>query len=168
MADAPTPLPDFAWPEASTPDDEQVLADVREHSTYIASAAEVPKKPSFAYTVGLYLNYGHPEMLLLGLPPEVATDVLDSIQDLVAGGAVFAAGESSDDVLRKFPVRFSAVPDAERDARMPRATWFYGAHTDGAFPCLQVLWPAGNGRFPGQKGSPMWMRKRQPILQPAD
>ena len=67
-------------------------------------------------------------------------------------------------MLRGFPVRFVGVPSESYPDWLDRARWFNASLGEDAFPCVQVLWPSKGGRFPGQKGSPTWMKRRQPIL----
>jgi hypothetical protein len=163
MTQTPPAPEDFPWPSPRDDAETQALARLQSDDAVIASTEEAGKRPASSCTAGLFLRYGHPELLLIGLPPEVAEDVLGEVIELVAGGARFAHGEASSDVLRGFDVRFVAVPaDVEGDwLQLPR--WLYSA-ADRPFPCLQVVWPARNGRFPGQKGSPTWMPRRQPVL----
>lgn len=38
-----------------------------------------PTSPSFAYTIGLHIHYNHPELIIIGLPIEVAYQVLNTL-----------------------------------------------------------------------------------------
>lgn len=163
MPDLSSPIDGFTWPEASDDDQRLALDNVREHGAHVICVTGDGPVPQHAFTLGLYARFGHPEVLVLGLPPEVCEDVLGEIIEGVAVGRTFADGDEADDILRSHPMRFVAVPDDARSPWLDLGAWLYGSLADGP-PVLQVLWPAKNGRFPGQKGSPTWMKKHQPVL----
>lgn len=156
-------LDGFQWPETDLEGEAQVLADVREHGVHVVCHEGSDAEPPYAYTVGLYLNAGHPEVLVVGLPPDSAADVLTEVTELIGDGTAFAAGDESSDVLRKYSVRFVQTPAASQEQWLRTARWFYGS-LDGTFPSLQLLWPTQKGRFPGDKGLPAWMKKHQPVV----
>jgi hypothetical protein len=152
----------FQWPETDVPEETQILADVREHGVHVVCHEGSDASPPYGYTVGLYLNAGHPEVLVIGLPPDSAADVLTEVTELVGDGSAFAAGDESSDVLRKYSVRFVEAPPSSHERWLGKAQWFYSS-VDGSFPSLQLLWPTQKGRFPGDKGLPAWMKKYQPV-----
>ena len=118
--------------------------------------------PSFAYTVGLYRNFGHPEIILFGLQPDVAQGVLNGCGHRVAGGVSLPLDTEVSDVLDDYPVRFRAVNDtASYQAHVTYALWFY----DGApFPLVQLVWPTKSGCFPDAPDAEPWFRQLQPLL----
>jgi len=119
--------------------------------------------PSSVFSVGLFVNYGHPEVLIIGLPAPVAVGILHRIHALVQEGTAFAAGDTTDDVLEGYPVTFMNVGSKHYGDWLGDAVWFYRS-LDGGFPCLQMVWPSREGHFPWTAGFDPALRSQQPLL----
>ena len=122
-----------------------VLADV-DHNHPVAG---------FTYTVGL-TPLGHPELLVYGLPPEVAERLLNVLVREIRQGRQLRPG----DQVRQ-PGNAAAIFTAiavldDDDLEMVRE--IYGS-SDYA---LQLVWSDEHGRFPWADGYAPW-RHRQPI-----
>lgn len=113
------------------------------------TAAEV----QFSCTVGL-TALGHPEVVALGLPPEVAALFLNMIGDDVRAGRRFEHGavtaELTDGVS---PVVFLRVVDTGRLTAVEEVC--------GRIDAVQVVWPDSTGRLPWQEG-----HRNPPTTQP--
>lgn len=104
----------------------------------------------YVYTTGLYRTWGHPELVITGLPAEVAPGLVADVADRVADGRVFKAMDIVNGIVVGFPVHLRQVPPAGWPG-MPftGSRMFY----DGQLPAvLQIVWPDKHGRFPGQPG----------------
>jgi len=101
----------------------------------------------FTYTVGFSEHDGHPEMIVLGLPPTVAHQLLYGLYERVAAGERFADGETDSNVLDGYDVRFQALPPD--GVPLNWARMYYGVEE---LPALQIVWPDREGRFPGEDG----------------
>jgi hypothetical protein len=100
------------------------------------------------YTVGL-TGRGLPELIVFGLPPDLARPALrDLADDLVTGRREIGAGQRADDVLAGHPARFVAVTEADR--HLPAAARFYAG---AAVRALQLVWPDRHERWPWQIGT---------------
>ena len=100
------------------------------------------------YTVGL-TGRGHPELIVFGLRPEVARRALNTLADgVITGLRAPRAGQSADDVLDGYTVRFIAVEDAGR--HLPAATRLYPGQVIEA---LQIVWPDRHHRWPWDTGT---------------
>jgi hypothetical protein len=144
---------------AMHPAEQQVHADVREYGWHVIHVGGAG--PEFAYTVGLYRTFGHPEVVVLGLPGGVAHRLLNAVGAEVRAGRAFAAGSASREILERFDVAFRPVPPEAHRGRLGWAVWFY----DGpAFPALQVVYPDRDGRFPWEAGVADGLRAAQPVL----
>jgi hypothetical protein len=129
--------------------DEKLVSDVRAYGWHsVLVGAEGGADPPYAYTVGLFHSYRHPELVLVG-PWRYAHGILGAAVELVGDGATLAAGDESDDVLEGYPVRFGPVNDERRDELLTHAAWLYGGRP---FPALQVILPDGAGRMPDDTG----------------
>ncbi|MCA8942318.1 MAG: DUF4262 domain-containing protein [Planctomycetes bacterium] len=115
-----------------------------------------------AYTVGLFETFEHPEIVVVGLPPETAHDLLEECGEDVRSGTAFANGASNRDLLTDHEVRFHSVTDRSVvDEVLLHAREHYG---DRAFPVLQLVWPDERGRFPGDADVSEEFASAQPRL----
>jgi hypothetical protein len=121
--------------------------------------------PPFAYTVGLSRpQFGHPELLMIGLPTDTAHTILNDLGEKVRRGERLHPGQRIKGLLRGgYEVELLAVDDAA-DPRAPLsvATRLYGH--GGPVDALQVVWPDRHHRFPWDPGFDAGMRAMQPLL----
>jgi hypothetical protein len=106
-------------------------------------------EPPFSYTVGLFGTFGHPEVVISGLPNDVALAMLNDIGSDVAKGVIREPEVLYDDLLEGYPCVFKPVPTTVYPAYFGRAEVFY---ENSDFPVLQCLWPDALKRFPGDFG----------------
>jgi uncharacterized protein DUF4262 len=139
----------FVWPKPDHEADEIIFRNVRKHGCHIVGIGD--GNPAFDFSIGLYLNYGHPELIIFGLPSENACGIINDVRDHAAAGRRFTGGDISADLLQDgYKACFQQVPyDVYRDY-LGTACWFY-APSWIAFPCLQIIWSDRNGRFPGRR-----------------
>ena len=98
----------------------------------------------FCYTIGL-TALGHPEVIVLGMPAEHASTLLNMIGDEVQRGGRFdrgtvTGGFTGDDS----PVVFLRAEETERLTAV--------AEVYGRVDALQMVWPDSTGRLPWQSG----------------
>jgi hypothetical protein len=150
---------------AVTEDDRErkVVTDIEEFGWHVAMIMEEDDGPSFAYSIGLFQNFGHPEIIIFGLDVEVLHGMINIIGEEVRQGRRYADGESASGVLEGFDVRFQVVARGHYHEHLGYARWFY---KDDDFSVLQCLWPDRQGRFPADPGFPESLLSRQPSLAP--
>ncbi|MCX4578061.1 DUF4262 domain-containing protein [Streptomyces sp. NBC_01571] len=118
-----------------------------------------PAVPSFAYTIGLFRTFSHPEVVVVGLPESTSHAVLEAVFDSVESGARYASGSVSDEILNGFSVRFEDVSSVLAEENLVQAFVF----NSGEVEVLQMVWPEKNGKFPGDDGAPSWLEERQKL-----
>ena len=99
---------------------------------------------AFAYTVGFWHSSKHPELVLVGRW-KYAHGYLAVLARMVAEGTRFAAGDTTEELLEGYVVRFDAVSDARR---VELLTWSDWANSREPFEALQVVLPDTAGRWP--------------------
>ena len=154
-------MPEFSDDPIEREGEEQCVSDIAVHGTHVLNVYGGDDWPDFAYTVGLMENFGHPELIILGIPGDRAHLILNCARDVVRNGARFSAGSTSDDVLEGFSVTFRAVPPAQRSAHFGWAEWFYD---ERPYSALQLVYPDQAGRWPWDPESSNAFRESQPIL----
>lgn len=140
----------------------RIAASIASRGWHVVAVPGDAEGPGFAYSIGLHRSFGHPEVIVFGLPIPVLQAVVDVIGDRVRRGARFNDGDLSEDILTGLPVRFRAVSRSHLDAYLGQAVRHHGGRE---FPVLQVFWPDRRGRFPGEPGAPADGAGSQPSLQ---
>ncbi|MGX4769920.1 DUF4262 domain-containing protein [Bradyrhizobium guangdongense] len=153
----------FAWPEPEHEADHVIVRNVRNHGCHITGIQD--GNPPFAFSIGLYLNYGHPELIIFGQSAQNAQAIINLIRDRAAAGHKFADGDISEDLLENgdklgfWTVPFGAYPDY-----LGTALWFY-RKARLAFPCLQIVWQDVDRHFPWEAECAPAVRRDQPLLK---
>lgn len=131
-------------------------------SVQLIPAGDTAAEPAFAYTIGLFHNYKHPELIVFGLRPELMHSMLNTVAEFVKSGRTFAAGDRLAEVIEGFEVTLREVLlPASFKEHVGYARWFYG---ERSFPLFQVVWPDRHGRFPGEPGTSEAFNVQQPTL----
>ncbi|GLW13207.1 hypothetical protein Misp01_83350 [Microtetraspora sp. NBRC 13810] len=118
------------------------------------------KSSPFAYTIGFGTTFGHPEVVVAGLPEGTSEGVLSAVHAELENGAVFSDGDVSDEVLEAFKVRFRVVPVDLLPGSLGQAVEFYGGRN---FEAVQLYWPDRDGNFPGDEDASAWLNERQSL-----
>ena len=140
----------------------QILADIEEHGLHIAFIETDEYIPRFGYTIGLYKKYNHPELIVIGLPPEVIGAILNGAKRKIEDGTAFIDGVDYDGFLQGFPVRFVKVEPNHYQDYVGYAGWYNDNSFD--FPLLQMVWPDKNGHFPWDDAFNPNFKFQQPLL----
>ena len=146
-----TDVTDDGWHVVSVPEQKNAAAGsgVR-HST-----------PGWAYSVGLYASYGHPEVLVFGLEDTVTAALVDAIGNLVRSGRRFEVGSPQSGILEAVECLFRPVHRDWYEPFLGDSEWYY---CGGSFPVNQCFWPDAKGRAPWEDGLDPAFEKLQPLL----
>lgn len=144
-----------------TPAELKVLSDIDETGVHVVHVEGEDGKPGFSYTVGLWYSFEQPEVIVFGLPEQVAAELFDAIADEASEDKKFRDGERHEGLLVSYPVRFVAVPKVDHTLFLGQAQWAYEGDD---FPCVQLVWPDKQGRWPWEPGVRQGFAESQPVL----
>ncbi|WP_397383967.1 DUF4262 domain-containing protein [Prosthecobacter sp.] len=144
-------ISNFQLPKAEDESDRKLLADVQNEGLHVLRILEGEKCPQFCYSVGLYYTFGHPEILVMGLPPDVGHRVLNLAATRIAGGKIFGDYEKTDELIEGFECSFLPISVSQYKDYLGYAIWFYRSLKQ-PFPALQLVWPDKSGVFPWEEG----------------
>ncbi|MCA8964061.1 MAG: DUF4262 domain-containing protein [Planctomycetes bacterium] len=147
--------------DGMTPAEIKVLADIDENGVHIVHVAESARGPGYSYTIGMPYSFDHAEVIVFGLPPDVAEALLDAVADEAADGNKFAADGQHDGLLQGYPVKFFAVAKGWYPEFLETALW---AHEGDGFDCVQLVWPDKQGRWPWRDDVREGFAEMQPVL----
>jgi len=140
---------------------EKLLADVAEYGWHVVKVLEQDDMPGWAYSIGLYRNFNHPEVVVFGLNGDLMHFVINSIGDDVRTGKIFEVDAKYPDLIEAYSCTFKPVSPVWYDDFLGFANWFYQNHS---YPVLQCIWPDRNSRYPWEaEFNPSWLWA-QPLL----
>jgi len=122
-----------------------ILKDIEEHSVHIAFVESDGYCPRFGYSIGLYKEFNHPELIIIGLPPESTEAIINNAKDEIKKGTRFIEGVNYPDFLVGHPVQFVDVKKEYHSDYLGYAGWYNDNSVD--FPTLQIVWPDREGKF---------------------
>jgi hypothetical protein len=144
-------LPDFLMRVAEDDKDRKLLSDVQQHGWHVLHIPADESGPCFSFSVGFYLKFGHPEVLIMGLAQPVAHELINLVGGHLTTGRVYRPRELVGDLVEGFPCSFvSILPEHYREY-LGYGMWFYRSLKQ-PFPALQLVWPDKQGRFPWDDG----------------
>jgi hypothetical protein len=150
-------------PGLSAPD-AKVLGDIQTVGWHITGvfARKNEKGPEWAFSIGLFHSFQHPEVVVFGLPFARCMDTVNVIGKEVQKGKRYEPGGEYTDILQD-PYRcvFREVDRQHYSDYVGYALWFY---EDDPFPLMQCFWPDKKGLFPWNDGCNDYVRNAQPLL----
>jgi hypothetical protein len=118
----------------------------------------------FAYTIGLTVTFGWPELICFGLSDDVLQALLNNaVRELKENSMFPSEGLELNEVIAHGCIRLAAFSPSLFDDHLGCAMWF--AHFKGLsqsdFGCLQLVWPDKSGRFPAEADCDPGVRQAQ-------
>jgi hypothetical protein len=115
----------------------------------------------WAFTVGLWHTYRHPEIAMFGLRLDDMHTWLNKVGDLVRAGTVLSPAASVDGILDGYELAVREVDRSWYRALFGMALAFYQAPP---LPIRQLVWPDRAGRYPWDSDCGERCRRDQPQL----
>jgi hypothetical protein len=145
--------------------DRSVLDDIEKNGVQLFFDEDEESGSSRAFTLGLWHLRQRPEVVALGLPEDLAVQVLELVIDDVEDGVVYEAGQKHEGIVHGYPVWFGKVRKEQAAALLPELASVYG---DVDVPVLQLVYPDKQGRWPWDADVREGFRDSQPVLERID
>ena len=140
--------------------EQKAIDDIREHGLHVVGVAEDESGPGFVYSIGLFENYAHSEIIIIGLRQSLGHLLLNNMAFDIREGNTFTPGQFHDGVLDDFPCYFGEVGVAHYKDYVGLARWYY----DGdSFPLIQCVYPTVAGILPWEMNFPDETRWNCPL-----
>jgi hypothetical protein len=139
-----------------------ILNDIAAFKMHIAFIESDGYCPRFGYTIGLFKQFNHPEIIVLGLNPDSTGSILNNLKSKIESGTRFINGVKYQDFLVDFPIQFVYVQSGHYKDYLGYAGWYNNQSFD--FPVLQLVWPDKKGIFPWELGFNEKFKFVQPLL----
>jgi hypothetical protein len=141
--------------------DARTISDIEEFGCSVVNVAASRAGLGWAYTIGIFDTCGSPELITVGLPPEVADFALTAAAKWMRAGSDLTKRRHRE-LVGRVECEFRAVDQRWPEHLMDWAVWYYNR---ADFPVLQLVYPDGEGRFPEDKDFDT--EYAQPLMQPA-
>jgi hypothetical protein len=140
-------LSEFQMPTAEDDHDRKLLSDVERYGWHVVHILADESGPCYSFSVGLYLKFAHPEILVMGLSQPIAHELINNIGSHLTKGRVFRPREYADDLIQGFKCSFVPIAIGYYREYLGYGGWFYRSLKE-PFPALQLVWPDKQGHFP--------------------
>jgi len=154
-------LEDFRGLSAS---DAKVMEDIRAHSWHVTGVFpnQGETGPDWAFSIGLFHSFVHPEIIIFGLKLDVCMSVINEIGGQIKIGKHYDSGKEYGDILSDpYRCAFREVKRKHYRDYLGFALWFYESDP---FPVMQCFWPDKDGMFPWDADCDAFVRDVQPLL----
>jgi Domain of unknown function (DUF4262) len=119
-------------------DEEKLISDIKNYGWTVLVMEATDYLPSFAYTVGLWKNYHHPELISFGLTTGTLQSILNIGGELLKEGKSLKIDTDYDDFFNNGTAQFIKVDPRNLNDYFGYAIWF---NETNKFPALQRKHP---------------------------
>ncbi|MDP5198920.1 DUF4262 domain-containing protein [Flavobacterium sp. DG2-3] len=118
--------------------------------------------PSFAYSIGLWQKYNHPEIICFGLSASLLHTIINDVAEIIKTGESFITEKQYfDRIFNNSKAEFLKVHPENIDDYFGTAINFYSKNN---FPALQLVWTDRNDKFPWEENFEEEFLYKQPLL----
>lgn len=145
-----------------TDNDKRVARDIQKYGCHVVSVFDPKGRlPFFSYSIGIQDSGGAPDVIVIGLRPELGGYLVNEYNRRVRDGARFKRGTKYADFLTGFPVYIEpARPERYRRYAYGCARYYTGRE----YSIVQLVWPSTSGIWPWNLSASKWLVKNQPML----
>jgi hypothetical protein len=146
---------------AEDPQEQRVINDIQTYGWHCVHIAAVNTLPPFSFTVGLFHSFKQPELIIFGLPHEVAHRIFCIAADAMKAGTSIDFSKPTEQLVEGYPSVFVEVAKAEYEEHVGFCLWYYDWED---FPLYQIVWPSRDNCLPWDSEASDSFRALQPVL----
>lgn len=142
-------------------DDNRTVSDIEKFGLSVIIIEATDYLPSFAYSIGLWQKFKHPEIICFGLRNQTLHSVINDVADIVKSGQTIEANKIYNDIFENSRAEFLKVDKRNLDNYFGKAIGFYNSKK---FHALQLVWTDRNDKFPWEENFEEKFLHDQPLL----
>ena len=142
-------------------DEDKLIEDIKKYGWTVMLIEATDYLPSFAYTIGLWKNYKHPELITFGLTTKTLHTILNVGGELVKDGQRLQVDYDYDDFFENGIAQLIQVDPRSLKDYFGYGIWFNDTNN---FPALQLVWTDRNKLYPWDTHFEEEFQYRQPLL----
>ena len=141
--------------------EQTIIKNVEKYGWHIAYFESNRYAPTFAYTIGLYKTFKHPEIISFSLNTDILVWMLNHAGGRIKNDEKIETNKLYDGFLEGYPVQFLEVKRENYSEYFGYGSWFYDWQD---FPVLQLVWPDKESKFPWEEGFTKDWKSLQKLL----
>jgi len=142
-------------------DHQRTVSDIEKFGLSVILIQATDYLPSFAYSIGLWQKFDHPEIICFGLSTETLHSLINDVAEMVKNGGTIEAGKQYPDFFESGGAEFIMVDGRNLPDYFGTAIDFYDS---SVFSALQLVWTDRNNKFPWDEGFEKEYVYKQPLL----
>jgi hypothetical protein len=139
----------------------KVIHDINTHGWHVTIVLPAGANPDWAYSIGLFHTFRHPEILVFGLDGDLMHQLINHVGREARVGARIEPGRDYGDIIERYRCAFRPVNASWYPYVLCNGTWFYKG---SGFPTLQLFWPDKLQRYPWEPDFEARLLGDQPLL----
>lgn len=142
--------------------DRRVAGDVTKYGCHVISVFDPEGElPNFSYSIGIQETSSVPEVIVVGLKPELSNWMVNEYNRQVRAGTRFQRGVLYSGFLEGFDVYIEPA----RRRLFSEYTFGCDRYYKGEkYEVAQIVWPSTTGTWPWQRKASDWFKSNQPML----
>lgn len=117
--------------------------------------------PSFAYSIGLWKEYNHPEIICFGLSTSLLHTIINDVAEIIKKNETIVEGKNYTNIFKNSRAEFLKVHPNNISDYFGTAINFYERED---IPALQLVWTDRSNKFPWEENFEEEFLYRQPLL----
>ncbi len=110
-----------------TEENSQTISDIKEYGLSVIIIEATNYFPSFAYSIGLWQQYQHPELICFGLTIETLHTLINDVAEKVKNGEQIETGKNYPDIFEHGRAEFLNVDPRNLEDYFGTAINFYNS-----------------------------------------
>jgi hypothetical protein len=141
-------------------DREEIVSHIEKYGCHVVMVIG-DHLPGFAYSIGLYEKFGHPEIICFGMDLKVMASMINEVCYLLNEGRFFEPYKPYDDFLENVNIQFVPVDKGSYDDYFGLGIKYYKGNN---FSAMQMVWPDKENKFPWEEVFYKPWKFQQPLL----
>lgn len=142
-------------------DNNRTTSDIEKFGLTVIIIEATDYLPSFAYSIGLWQKFSHPEIIGFGLRNDTLHAIINDVAAIVKSGQTIEANKIYTEILENGKVTFLKVDSRNLSDYFGTAIDFYNTRD---FPALQLIWTDRKDKLPWEENFEEEFIYKQPLL----
>ena len=142
-------------------DDDKTKSNIEKYGLTVIILEATGYLPAFAYSIGLWKTFKHPEIICLGLTTKNLHALINDVAELIKQGQIITSNKIYDNFFNNSDTQFIKVDKSYLTHYFGTAINYYNSEQ---FPALQFVWTDRNNKYPWDIDFEEEFKYRQPLL----
>ena len=139
----------------------KLISNIEKYGLGIIHILRDETGPEYSFTIGLFDNFKHPEMTIIGLPKEVSHQILNNLGEQIKSGKKYESNIQYEGLIKRYKCHSKKVAKKYYKEYFGSALWYYNGNK---FPVIQIVWPDKNKYYPWDSNFNEDFKWFQPVL----